>query len=175
MLEVELKYPVPDLAPIRRQLSAWNARPCGRQHERDVYYNAPHRDFAETDEALRVRYTGGDCFVTYKGPKIELKGTKAREEYNLQVESGAACEEIFGRLGFQPTAEVNKLREIFELDDATVTLDEVDGLGTFIEIEVLAEENEEDAADRVTALAKELGVEGMPLYTSYLELILSKQ
>ncbi len=175
MLEVELKYPVSDLAPIRTLLCEWNARPCGRQHERDVYYNAPHRDFAETDEALRVRYAGEKCIVTYKGPKIELKGTKAREEYNVQVDPGAACEEIFSRVGFRPTAEVNKRREVFELGDATVTLDEVEGLGTFIEIEVLAEENADEAADRVHALAKKLGVEGEPLYTSYLEMILAKQ
>ncbi len=175
MLEVEVKYAVPSLDEVRAKLLALGAEQCGSQHERDVYYNAPHRDFGETDEALRVRYAEGTCTVTYKGPKIRLKGTKAREEFNMQVDSGLTVEEILGRVGFAATAEVNKDREFLEIDGATVTLDTVEGLGTFIEIEVLAEENGENAADRVNALAKELGVEGPPLHTSYLEMILAKR
>lgn len=175
MLEVEVKYAVPSLDEIRARLIALGGEKCGSGHERDVYYNAPHRDFGETDEALRVRYTEGSCSVTYKGPKIRLKGTKAREEFNLQVDSGTTVEEILGRVGFVATAEVNKDREFFGIRGATVTLDAVEKLGTFIEIEVLAEEDGENAADLVNILAKELGVEGPPLHTSYLEMILSKQ
>lgn len=175
MLEVEGKYAVGGLDEVRIGLRRLGARLIGRGHERDVYYNAPHRDYGETDEALRVRYTAGGCVVTYKGPKIRMAGAKAREELNLDVASGETCEAILARTGFLRTAVLSKDRETYELDDATVTLDTVDGLGTFVEIEILTEDEESDAAERIARVAKELGIGGPPLYTSYLEMVLSKR
>ena len=57
----------------------------------------------------------------------------------------------------------------------TVTLDDVEGLGRFIEIEILTEDDTKDAAERIGAVAKGLGVDGPPIYTSYLEMLLSRQ
>jgi adenylate cyclase, class 2 len=174
MLEVELKFAVPDLNAVRSHLHRLQAHRVGAETEHDLYYNSPIRDFAETDEALRVRYAGPECTVTYKGPKINIHGAKAREEFNVTVDSGPAFEQILSRSGFSCSAEVNKRREIYTLAEATVTLDDVEGLGTFIEIEVLTENDGAYAAEKVNTLAKELGVEGEPLFTSYLELLASK-
>jgi len=88
MLEIESKVRVPSLDPVRRQLVMHNARFSGRKREHDVYYNAPHRDFGVTDEAVRVRYTDDHAVITYKGAKIGASGLKAREELNTAVESG---------------------------------------------------------------------------------------
>lgn len=175
MLEVEAKFAVKDLEGVRTGLGRQGVQMERRQQERDVYYNAPHRDFGETDEALRVRYDDAGVVMTYKGPKIRVGSTKAREEFNLPVADGETLEEILSRLGFRRAATVLKVREFYEMGDVTVTLDDVKGLGTFTEIEILTEENKEDAADRIGAIAKELGVDGPPIYTSYLEMLLSKQ
>ncbi|WP_292520660.1 class IV adenylate cyclase [Methanoculleus sp.] len=175
MLEVEAKFAVPGLEEIRGRLDRRGVRMASRQQERDVYYNAPHRDFGETDEALRVRYDDTGFTVTYKGPKVRVGSAKAREEFNLVVASGKTLEEILSRLGFRRAATVSKVREFYEMGDVTVTLDDVDGLGKFIEIEILTEEETSDAADRIGMIAKELGVDGPPIYTSYLEMLLSKQ
>jgi len=175
MLEFELKVSISSLDPVRQQLIEHNARFCGRILEHDIYYNAPHRDFGVTDEAIRVRYTNDQVVVTYKGAKIKTSGLKAREELNIIVDSGAIFEQILGRLGFTRTAEVNKWREIYRLFDATITLDEVDDLGTFVEIEILAENENSNTAARIEEIAKEIGVSGEPILASYLELLLSKQ
>ncbi|MCK9299575.1 class IV adenylate cyclase [Methanoculleus sp. YWC-01] len=175
MLEVEAKFAVKDQEAVRAGLNRKGVRMGRRQQERDVYYNAPHRDFGETDEALRVRYDDAGFTVTYKGPKVRVGNAKAREEFNLTVASGETLEVILSRLGFRRAATVSKVREFYEIGDVTVTLDDVEGLGTFVEIEILTEDDKEDAADRITAIAKELGVDGPPIYTSYLEMLLSKQ
>ncbi|MBP8676842.1 MAG: class IV adenylate cyclase, partial [Methanoculleus sp.] len=57
----------------------------------------------------------------------------------------------------------------------TITLDTVEGLGTFIEIEILTGDGRDDAAARIGAIAKEVGVDGPPIYTSYLEMLLFKR
>jgi adenylate cyclase class 2 len=175
MLEFELKVRISSLDPVRQQLTGHNARFCGRIHEHDIYYNAPHRDFGVTDEAIRVRYTNDQAVVTYKGAKIKTSGLKAREELNIVVDSGTVFEQMLDRLGFIRTAEVNKWRENYRLSGAAITLDEVEDLGTFVEIEILAEDANSDTAARIQEIAKEIGVCGEPILASYLELLLAKR
>jgi adenylate cyclase class 2 len=175
MLEVELKVKVPSLEPIRKKLGEKGAECKGRIHEHDIYYNAPHRDFGVTDEAVRVRYTNNHAVVTYKGAKIKKFGLKAREELNTAVESGEVFETMLDRLGFTKTTEVNKWRENFRYADAAISLDEVNELGTFIEIEIMADNENSNAEARIERIAKEIGVSGEPILASYLELLLSKR
>lgn len=172
MLEVEAKFAVSDPEEIRARLSRQGVQMARRRHERDVYYNAPNRDFAKTDEALRVRYDDSGVTVTYKGPKVRVGSAKAREEFNLAVASGETLEVILSRTGFRRAAMVSKVREFYEMGDVTVTIDDVEGLGTFIEVEILTEDAEEDAAGRIGAVTRALGVDGPPIYTSYLEMLL---
>jgi adenylate cyclase class 2 len=175
MLEIELKVRVSSLDPVRRQLVRRHARFFGRIHEHDVYYNAPHRDFGMTDEAVRVRYTNDHAVITYKGAKIVASGLKAREELNTAVESGEIFEAILDRLGFTRTAEVNKWRENYQLGNASVFLDSVEELGTFVEIEVMAAGDDKVASAQIEKISKEIGIQGEPILASYLELLLSKR
>ena len=175
MLEIELKVKVSSLEPIRTSLLGKGAVCSGRIHEHDIYYNAPHRDFGVTDEAVRVRYTNDHAVVTYKGAKIKKFGLKAREELNTAVESGEVFEKMLDRLGFLKTTEVNKWRENFRYSGAAISLDEVDELGTFVEIEILADDEQSEAAALIQRIAKEIGVSGEPILASYLELLLSKR
>lgn len=175
MLEVELKVKIPSLDPVRERLNAYHAEFRGKMHEHDIYYNAPHRDFGQTDEAVRVRYTDNHAVVTYKGPKIKTFGLKAREELNFAVECGETFEKMLDRLGFTKTTEVNKWRENYSFQGASIALDTVDELGTFAEIEIITEGEGENPTAKIEALAQEIGVKGEPLLASYLELLLAKR
>jgi adenylate cyclase class 2 len=175
MLEIELKVRVDALGPVRNRLQQLNAESFGRVHEHDIYYNAPHRNFAKTDEALRVRYAGGKAVVTYKGAKVKDLRLKAREELNTGVESGEVIGEILARLGFVKTAGVNKWREHYRYGNASIALDEVEHLGTFVEIEVIANTETQEALKRIDTIKKELGITGEAILASYLELLQSGQ
>ncbi len=173
MLEIEVKIKVDKLEPIRSRLEELRASPMERVHERDVYYNAPHRDFARTDEALRIRYSGSNCVLTYKSAKLSGYSLKAREELSTPVGSGPALEEILEKLGFTRTAEVEKIREYYLFRDASVALDKVKGLGCFVEIERCTPGEGHDLQHGIESIADELGIRGEPTRTSYLELLLS--
>jgi adenylate cyclase class 2 len=175
MLEIELKVRISSLDPVRQRLLRLNAQSCGRIHEHDVYYNAPHRDFGVTDEAIRVRYSNDHAVVTYKGAKIKTSALKAREELNTAVESGEIFEQMLDRLGFWKTAEVNKWRENYKLGTMAISLDSVDELGTFAEIEIMADNDDADASAQIEKISKEMGIQGEPILASYLELLLSKR
>ncbi|KQC03092.1 MAG: hypothetical protein APR53_06100 [Methanoculleus sp. SDB] len=171
MKEIEAKVQVPDLAPFRNRLAAVGASFVSRETQRDVYFNASDRDFARTDEALRVRYGGPQALLTYKGPKEAGSGYKARKEVNVQVDPGSACEDLLTAVGFRPSAQVRKLREEYRLRDVSVALDAVEELGSFVEIEVCTDEVTESAMELISAVQKEIGLAGPHIRESYLELL----
>jgi adenylate cyclase class 2 len=172
MIEFELKAKVDDLATVREALRARGARHDEDREEHDVYYNHPARDFAETDEALRVRYAGARAVMTYKGAKLAGTRLKAREELNLAVEDGPVLEDVLERLGFRRTAVVRKRRQLWSIDGASIALDEVESLGTFAEVEIIGESGDATVEERVHAIARALGITGEPITASYLELVL---
>ena len=55
LIEVEVKASVKDFIAVKKKLIKIGAVKIKKEHQRDVYYNAPHKDFGETDEALRIR------------------------------------------------------------------------------------------------------------------------
>jgi adenylate cyclase class 2 len=176
MFEVEAKIRVQSLAAVRARLAELGAEDCGATRERDVYFNAPDRDFGKTDEALRVRYSAQEqARLTYKGPKEKGYGAKARTELSVAVDHGAAMEEILGKLGYVPVAEVNKKRHYFRLPGASIALDAVVGLGAFVEVEAAPELTPADAIAAVDRTVKTLGIPGDYITLSYLEMLLSKQ
>jgi adenylate cyclase class 2 len=166
MLEIEQKFAGADFTAIERRLAEWGARPGGEHVEADHYFNAPDRDFARTDEAFRLRRVGPANFLTYKGPKRPA-AVKTRTELEVPLPDGDAAAvqftELLGHLGYRFVAVVRKQRRLYHLRregfDLTVCLDEVDGLGRFAELEVLAPEDQVARVSAVlTQTAAELGL-----------------
>jgi adenylate cyclase class 2 len=181
MLEIEMKFPVGDFTVLEQRLGALGATPGATLDEEDHYFNAPDRDFARTDEALRIRRIGEANFVTYKGPKLD-KQTKTRTEVEVPLAVGDAVAADFARLlthlGYRSVALVRKRRRVYHLQRdrfaLEATLDTVEGLGTFAEIEIVAPEADLDAARAVLLqTAQELGL-GASERRSYLEMLLTK-
>ena len=174
MYEVELKVET-DHEPVRERLDELGATFLGTVEQADTYYDAPHREFAETDEALRVRRETVDgessAVMTYKGPKVDAE-SKTREEFETAVGDGDDAAAIFESVGFEAAATVRKERDRYRLDGYMVTLDSVAGAGSFVEVETEAEEIDaarEGAAD----LMRDLGLNpDDQIRTSYLGLLL---
>jgi adenylate cyclase class 2 len=180
MLEVEVKYAGADFAALEGRLRRWGATEAPPRTDADYYFNAPDRDFAATDEALRLRRIGEQNFVTYKGPKRDAL-TKTRTEIEVALAPGAAAADDFSRLlvhlGYRPVAVVRKARRIFHIHrdgfSMEITLDDVEEVGRFAELEIQAPEEQLDAAREVVLrTAAELGLTAGER-RSYLELLLA--
>ncbi len=133
-IEVEQKFPVSALEAVCGKLAALGGKVGQRREEVDRYYAHPARDFARTDEALRIRGVGPAAFLTYKGPKMDAT-TKTRREIELALPEGdegrRAWGELLEALGFRPIGEVRKRRRKARVPwqgrPVEVSLDEVDG------------------------------------------------
>lgn len=176
MYEVEVKLEA-DHGPVRERLETAGATQQGTVTQTDTYYDHPARSFAARDEALRIRETdSGDAetaTITYKGPVVG-EGAKSREELEATLEAHEELGQILERLGFAPAATVRKERERWHLGDVTIVLDRVDGLGTYVEAETTATEEELEAARRtVREHLERLGLDPADrIGESYLEMLL---
>jgi adenylate cyclase class 2 len=177
VFEVEVKYRVVDHRVIKDALSRLNAKFLEHTEEVDTYFNSPVRDFAKTDEALRLRaYGDGTVVFTYKGPRIGNVG-KTREELNVTINDFNIMFEILRRLGFREVAKVVKKRDIYNYENFTIYLDTVEGLGNFVEVETLVNDEEliNKATEDILVLGDKLGLSRDWIERrTYLELMLER-
>ena len=166
MLEVEVKYRVGDPARVVERLLLAGGQAVETRTDEDHYFNAPDRDFKQTDEAFRLRCIGLENRLTYKGPKRDRE-TKTRTEIEIRLADGPETADDARRmlvsLGYRPVAVVRKERSIYRVDrgqeSVEVCVDRVDRVGTFVELEIVAEEDRFEAAKAaVLGLAAELNL-----------------
>lgn len=182
-VEVEMKFRMPvvahptegtvsDIAGFRETLVKVGGpamRRAGRVREEDIYYTAPQmapdtylRVRDTTELATHNRTTKRD--LTWKGPRIS-EASKSRHEETVYIDEAAghmgAITRLLAGIGFARFAEVGKTRESFVVyhagQEVTVTIDKVDGLGDFVEIEILTIEPAASGAVAIIAdLARKL-------------------
>ncbi len=180
-MEAECKFRVQDPAAVRAQLNKIGAVFIKREEHRDTYLRHPSRDFRSTDEALRIREIDGEPFITYKGPRL-AGPIKIRPEIELPMVSGTADDwlKIWGHLGFVIALTVPKSREVYRLEhcsrNTAITLDHVEPLGYFTEIErIVFQPSEVELAQQdIQEIARMLGLTQVEP-RSYLGLLLANQ
>lgn len=172
MYEVEVKVPA-DLDAVRGRLQALDAEARGTVEQADTYYDHPDRSFAETDEALRVRRAGDSAVLTYKGPKVDAT-SKTRRELETAIANPEAAEALLQALDFDPVATVEKRRERYALDGYTVTLDTVENVGEFVEVEAAGQAADiDELRTGANAVLERIGLDPDDgVRAAYLELLL---
>ncbi|MDO4458675.1 MAG: class IV adenylate cyclase [Clostridia bacterium] len=179
MIEVEVKIKVNDKAEIIEALKKQGFTKGKTLRESDTYFKAEFHDFIAIGDALRIRRTENldtgekEDMITYKGPRLDTR-TKTREELETGVEDSDLMEKVFTNLGFEKVNPVVKVREYYHLDNLTACVDRVEGLGSFLELEIIVSENDgmEAATTKISAMLEKLGHNmDETIKTSYLGLI----
>ena len=189
MLEIELKAFVDTefFQDLEKKILAQNFYFVQMLEESDHYFNAPDRNFAESDEALRIREQRSglseQTMLTYKGAKVDpLSNT--RVEIETKISNAADMQRILNSLGYKSVLTVEKKRREFrgtaESSLVNISLDQLAGLGSFIEIVNCAEsdisqKDGESCRDRLLSLLDLLGIPRANLTRkSYLELLIER-
>jgi adenylate cyclase class 2 len=170
VIEAEAKYRSPGNDKVEKSLARLGAKKVSEGTIEDLYFAHPAKDFGKTDEALRLRKKNDAAELTYKGPRIKSENIKAREEVSVDVGSDLAAQRIVERLGFKEICVVRKRRKSYIYDKLRVDLDDVEGLGEFVELEILTESP--DLSEQLFETAvKELSLDDLEPRT-YLEMAL---
>jgi adenylate cyclase class 2 len=129
--EIEAKFAVPRLDPIRHrllQLSARQARP--RLQETNLRFDLPDGRLEKAGQVLRLR-KNHDTRLTFKAPGPD---SEHRLEVEVGVDKANAMQNLLEALGYRVVFVYEKYRETFALPEAEVMLDELP-FGVFVEIE----------------------------------------
>lgn len=145
--------------------------------ETDVYYDHPCRNMGASDEALRLRRrkcgSGEYVVLTYKGPRHMNDLFKTREEVEvfLPEKSLREAERLLDSLGFKKIMSFTKARIIFRREGLEASVDELLGVGHFVEIEVKDPGHMDGAKRLLTKLSSLVD----PVAKTYLEICFEKK
>jgi homotetrameric cytidine deaminase len=167
MRNVELKARDPDPARTLALALEAGAEDLGEIAQRDTYFSG-----ARERLKLREQDPGESELIAYGRPNE----TQARVSEYRRVpvgDAGALREALDASLG--TLVVVDKRRRLLLWEGVRIHLDEVDGLGSFLELEAVAPEGSDLSAERakVERLRGELGVDdGNLVATGYSDLLL---
>lgn len=182
-IEVEVKIPIEDFESVYLRLGEAGFVHTRTRKEEDVYFNSLYYDLKERDKALRIRRTidletkRRWAELNCKGPKLDTV-SMSRKEVEIPIEDPDAMESILNEIGFLKVEHsVEKLRYYFMKDRVTAALDRVEGLGDFLELEIMeqGEAVREQCLEEIEGLMETLGYKMQDtVRRSYLSMLMER-
>ena len=169
-LEIEVKLKIDELDYQRiKKLLEIKSNNIKEVKEIDNYYLTPLNKYEQ--ECLRIREEEGKYLLNYKCYNEE----NIRDEYETLIDNFSNLEEILYHLGCQKKGTISKNRiKIMYQNKYEFSLDKVEGIGLFLEVEVKKIEfKKEEEIKKLFELLKELNIDLSKItnkkYNEYLE------
>jgi predicted adenylyl cyclase CyaB len=163
---IEIKAYARNFAEIRRRAEALSDDPARIVPQEDTFFNTPQGRLK-----LRVLSANNGQLIYYTRPNQE--GPK-RSDYRISLTNDPEnLKQVLG-LAYGIRGVVKKTRYLYMVGQTRVHLDDVEGLGHFMELEVVLREGQSDAEGQAIAedLMTSLGVEGSDLIEgAYMDLL----
>lgn len=166
---IEIKAHARAFAEIKSRAAALSDTPCEIIEQEDTFFNSPQGRLklrVLTDKrAQLIYYTRSD----QSGPK--------RSDYQLFETSAAEALKTVLSLAYGVRGVVRKTRYLYLAGQTRIHLDDVSGLGQFMELEVVMQPGQPDQQGQAIAeeLMQKLGVTSADLLEgAYMDLIESK-
>ena len=166
---IEIKAHARNFDEIRRRAEALGDKPVQVIPQEDIFFNTPQGRLKlrilSADKGQLIYYTRPD----QEGPK--------RSDYHLYQTSDPGNLRHLLELAYGIRGVVRKTRYLYLVGQTRLHLDDVEGLGQFMELEVVLEEGQSDAEGQEIAegLMARLGVERSDLLEgAYMDLLESR-
>ena len=167
---IEIKARVRDLSALRHNAAQLAMGPSRILHQEDVFFRTPHGRLK-----LRIFPDGSGQLIQYERPDtIHCK----QSDYRIHETSDPASLRASLAAALGETITVTKKREVFLVGQTRVHLDEVEGLGSFMELEVVLrpDQDPEEGRSIATALMAKLGVRESDLVScAYADLLAAER
>lgn len=183
-IEIELKLSLKNVDALIKNLNKI-ALFKGEYNEKDTYYVPAHRNFINKKpifEWLRIRDFDKEgrkvSVLNYKNFGEDVKeDTISCEEFETEFKNSEILRDIFNHLNIKEIIVVDKKRKNYDYKETIISIDIVEELGEFIEIEFNGlTENEEKVKEYLYEVLKEIGADvGQPIFKGYPELLLEKR
>ncbi len=177
MREVEVKYEVADPATLLAALGARGVKLGEPVFQDDQAFAPVGWSFGDSRLGLpflRLRTVNGRHWFTFKQP-----GANAQDclEYETEVVDREQMHQAILRMGYWATVRIAKSRRTGRHGEVSLCLDEVENVGTFLELErmVPADQSTAGVQDELAAFVSTLGTEARRTALTYDSLVRAAQ
>ncbi len=179
MIEIEAKFKLSDNMTRDKLIAVLKSHfvvPASVKHQIDTVFLLPEQVDAPIfpgSKIMRVRDVldpkTGELQRSLMTLKIERQAKLVSDEYEFAVDDGNMTRQMLTALGWQEVVTVDKVRPESKTEDYTICVDKVAGLGLFIELEVLAEDNANanNIQQQMHSFLKKLNIDGELWKTPY--------
>ncbi len=146
MKEIEIKAKIDDIEKMRGKLLVLGCQFREPLFQEDVIFlpvGIEFSDIIKGTPVVRIRLSNDKVTLTLK-KKISQGNELIKLEKEIIISDRNTAREIVKQMGFHEVIKVSKERSECGYKDMTICLDMVEGLGTFIEVEKMSE-NEDGA------------------------------
>lgn len=140
---IEIKARVADFAALRARAASLSDRPVVVISQEDTFFNTPKGRLK-----LRVQEPDRGMLIYYDRP--DQDGPK-RSDYHLAKTLDPTSLKVTLSLALGVRGVVRKTRYLYMSGQTRIHLDEVEGLGYFMELEVVMQEDQSDAEGQAIA------------------------
>jgi adenylate cyclase, class 2 len=160
MKEIEIKAKLRDRAAVMKKLESLGCVFEKIMTQNDVVYakNVGSLEAFRTNDAfLRIRVkTGPKILFTVKKP---MANDLDALEHEVEVSSAEEMEQAIFLMGYKEAVRINKTRVVTNYNGCEICIDEVENLGSFIEMEKLTQEGDsEKIQEELFEFFKSLGI-----------------
>lgn len=168
-IEIKFKLASEHLNRLRQWLGS-NASYQGHVEQTEYYLNNPKQSFLTQREDgfrdipesyLRVRCTKQGDWVTFKKWHLDpTTGSRVyADEYEAALDSGSTMVGLLEQLGYTEKVVIKKSRSRWNYRAFEIVVDEVEGIGTFIEIELKqCDDSVDQGREQIYSLMRNLGI-----------------
>ena len=163
---IEVKAHVHEISRFRAAAEALSETPCMIIPQEDTFFNCPNGRIK-----LRVLSPQHGQIVYYHRP--DLAGPKHSEYHIFETDDPGGLKSILAE-AYGVRGVVSKVRYLYMVGQTRIHLDDVKGLGHFMELEVVLKPGQTDDEGEAIAknLMQQLGVEGKDLIdAAYIDLL----
>lgn len=149
MREIEVKAHLKEEKNVVQRLGAVGAVFSETEKQVDKVYVKTQGDlsvYLSNDHFVRIREkSDGRKIFTVKVPKASREHL-AKLEHETEIEDSSEMEQCLFLMGYKLASTVVKERRTSKVNDYEICIDEVEGLGSFIEVEKMVENSGPDDA-----------------------------
>lgn len=144
-MEIEVKARLKNKATVIEKLTALGCEFSDIKTQDDIVWvkkTGTLEDFLSNNVFLRIRIQNGNkVIMTAKSPKGKSGNESlVKHEHEVTVDSADEARNILALMGFHEAVRVIKKRQTAHYDGYEICLDDVEGLGSFIELEKIADD-----------------------------------
>ncbi|HEX9090856.1 MAG TPA: class IV adenylate cyclase [Anaerolineales bacterium] len=163
---IEIKAHISDFERLQKLAAQLSEAPCQIIPQVDTFFNCPHG-------RIKLRELSADHGQLIYYQRADIAGPKHSEYQIFETTNPAGLKSILSD-AYGIRGVVTKTRHLYLVGQTRIHLDVVEGLGTFLELEVVLQPGQTDAEGQQIAhqLMHQLGIEdGDLIDAAYMDLV----